>query len=203
MTSLLLPRPQRLALLALLFFSSWVVHADGEAGFPADLAVTENGTTHQLSLTGEAERKFFLFRVYEIAHYAEDGEAQSLSTDTVVSDGPAKAILITFARKLGRDQIRDEFDKSLRRNAQDDWLAAAEPTIAAFIDAIDRDAQAGDQLVFYWLSGGQLFAEFNGERAFAVTDTAFAKLVWSIWFGAKPACDREELLARATKTGDA
>ena len=189
--------------MAIFLFAGLAVNALAATGFPQELIFKEEGQARRMVFTGEAERVFLLFRVYDIAHYAESQEYQALSTDNVVTDGPAKAIVIKFARKLKRDQIRDEFDKSLRRNAQPGWLASAEPAIRAFVDAIDRDARPGDELAFYWLAGGQLFAEFNGEREFAVTDTAFAKLIWSIWFGEDPACDRDELLARAAAAGGA
>lgn len=172
--------------------------ADPGKGFPAEMTITEEGETHRLAFTGETERVFLFFRVYAIAHYAEVDDWPLLSLDTVVADGQGKALLIRFNRKLGAERIRKEFADSLLRNAQPEWLAEAEPTIAAFMKAIDRDARDGDQLVFYWLAGGRLFAEFNGERSFAATDTAFARLIWSIWFGDDPVCDRDALLAQTS-----
>ena len=162
------------------------------------ISVTEDGRTHELALTGRDERKVLIFRVYEIAHYAEMEGESPFSVGTVVADGPAKAISITFARRIGMNQIRDEFRSSLRRNAEPEWLVEAQKTLTEFMRAINRDAQKGDELVFYWLPGGRIYAEFNGEREFAATDMAFAKLIWSIWFGADPVCDREELLALRT-----
>lgn len=185
------------ALQIVALFATSVVYADGAPKFPAELTVSDAGEIHQLTFTGQAKRVFLFFKVYEIAHYVESAGRASLSTDTVVADGASKAIAITFSRNLGREQIRDEFDQSLRKNALPEWLTQAEATITSFINAIDRDAREGDKLVFYWLDGGRVFVEFNGEREFAATDTAFAKLIWSIWFGAEPACDSEELLASA------
>lgn len=177
-------------------------HADPGQVLPTEVTISEEGETHRLTLTGTAERVFLFFRIYSIAHYAELDDWPPLSLDTVVADGRGKALLIRFNRQLGAERIRKELADSLRRNARPEWLVEAGPTIAAFMSAIDRDARKGDQLVFYWLTGGQLVAEFNGERAFAATDTAFAKLIWSIWFGDDPVCDREELLAQLTP-GDA
>ncbi|MFK7829294.1 MAG: chalcone isomerase family protein [Congregibacter sp.] len=178
------------------------VHARDAQVYPSERSVSEGDETYELTLTGQAKRIFLFFNVYEVAHYVQTANRAYLSLDNVLDDGAAKALAITFSRKLGREKIREELDNSLRRNARAEWLAAAEPTINAFMNAIDRDALDGDQLVFYWLSGGRIFAEFNGERAFAVTDTAFAKLIWSIWFGEKPACDREALLASSMSIGD-
>ena len=176
---------------------SLTARAGGDAQFPPQLSFDDQGVTHELELTGKAERVVLIFRVYDIAHYTEQSHYHDLSPETVVADGPSKAIVINFARNLSQNQIRDEFDKSLRKNAEPEWLEAAGPTIDRFVNAIDRDANKGDQLVFYWLEGGQIYTDFNGERAFEVADESFAKLVWSIWFGAEPACDRDELLARS------
>jgi hypothetical protein len=161
--------------------------------FPATIQFADEGEVHQLALTGADERVFLIFSVYEIAHYS--GADAPKGVDSVVEDGPIKALAISFSMSLSHEQVHTEFDKSLRRNADPAWLEAAAPTIDAFMASIDRGAETGDQLVFYWLEGGRVFVEFNGERAFAATDTAFAKLVWSIWFGEDPVCDADELLA--------
>lgn len=171
------------------------VRAGNAPAFPDALSFTEGGVTHRLELTGEDERVFLFFDVYEIAHYVEAAVAGAVSVDTVVSDGPVKALAINFSMALSHDQVRKEFEKSMRRNAEAGWLEEAAPTIDAFMGAIDRGAESGDRLVFYWLTGGRVFVEFNGEPAFAATDTTFAKLVWSIWFGDDPVCDADELLA--------
>lgn len=179
-----------------------VAHARNGQNFLPELVISENGETHRLTFTGEAERVFLLFQIYKVAHYAEIAGRPPLSLDTVVSDGRGKAMLIRFDRKLSLERIRDEFSASLQRNAQPEWLAKAESTVADFIGAIDRDVRAGDELVFYWLAGGRLYVEFNGERSFSASNAAFAKLIWSIWFGDDPVCDRKGLLANVTSEAD-
>lgn len=171
------------------------VRAGSAPAFPDTLYFNDGESDHRLELTGDDERVFLFFDVYEIAHYAEAAAVDVVSQDTVVSDGPVKALAIHFSMSLSHSQVRREFEKSMRRNAAAGWLEEAAPTIEAFTNAIDRGAEAGDRLVFYWLPGGRVFVEFNGERAFAATDTVFAKLVWSIWFGDDPVCDADELLA--------
>lgn len=200
-----LPLKAGLATFALLVLSLSLPSAAGardSRAFPQELMFSENGKTHRLNFTGESERMFLFFKVYGIAHYAEVDDLVPLSLDNLVEDGRRKAIMIRFHRKLGLERIREEFAGTIRQNARPQWLVDAEPTIAAFIAAIDRDARSGDQLVFYWLAGGRLIAEFNGERSFAATDTAFAKLIWSIWFGDDPVCDRQELLAELSVGGE-
>lgn len=195
-------RPQLLLLLAYCF----ALPALGGPAFPGAMSVTDSGATHRLALTGEAARVFLVFTVYEMAHYQElDQELdergqvlrQTLAPGDVVTDGPAKAIAIRFTRNLSRDRIRTEFEKTIRRNARSEWLDRAAPTIDAFLGAIDRDARADDQVVYYWLEGGHVIAEFNGEQFFDVADADFAKLIWSIWFGENPVCDSEALLSRS------
>jgi hypothetical protein len=173
--------------------------AASQEAFPQRLRIDADGTTHELAITGLAERVIFIFRVYDMAHYVEAAalDETALTPLGVLEDGPAKAIAITFARTLGQKQIRKEFDRSLRRNARDDWLEEARATIRRFTASIDRDATEGDRLTFYWLPSGRVLTDFNGERVFSADDPAFAKLVWSIWFGRDPVCDVDELLARS------
>lgn len=174
------------------------VSAGSPAGFPQQLSVDARGRTHELVLTGLAERVFLIFRVYDMAHYIDASSMTSaaLTPRGVLEDGPAKAIAIVFARTLRQEQIRKEFDRSLRRNARAEWLEQAGATIRRFTASIDRDATEGDRLVFYWLPDGRVLAEFNGQRVFTADDPAFAKLVWSIWFGRDPVCNVDDLLAR-------
>jgi hypothetical protein len=174
------------------------VSAGSQAGFPQQLTVDARGRTHELVLTGLAERVFLIFRVYDMAHYIDASSMTSaaLTPRGVLQDGPAKAIAIVFARTLRQEQIRKEFDRSLRRNAQAEWLEKAGATIRRFTASIDRDATEGDRLTFYWLPDGRVLTEFNGQRVFSADDPAFAKLVWSIWFGRDPVCNVDDLLAR-------
>jgi len=166
------------------------------AVFPPSLSLRLDGERHQLQFTGESARVFLIFRVYEIAHYAAIDDQPALTPEAVLADDRSKALVLHFQRDLGVERIRGEFAKSLRRNAQPGWLEAADDTIERFLGAIDRGVKDGDRLAFYWLEGGRLRVEFNGERAFTATDIAFARLLWSIWFGADPVCDREALLVR-------
>ena len=185
------------AALLLAFAAAAPVLARDVSPFPPQLDLAADGELHRLALTGEAARVFLVFRVYDMAHYIDVAAAGlPLSPASVVTDGPSKAIAINFSRKLGRDQIREEFRRSLRRNAEADWLERARTSIDAFVQAIDRGARPGDRLTFFWLAGGRLLTDFNGERVFSVTDADFARLIWSIWFGAEPACDSGQLLAR-------
>lgn len=183
--------------LLLPFGAAAPVCAGSQAEFPRQLTVDAGGRTHELELTGLAERMFFIFRVYDMAHYIEASSMTSaaLTPRSILQDGPAKAIAIVFARTLGQEQIRKEFDRSLRRNARAEWLEKAGTTIRRFTASIDRDATEGDRLIFYWLPDGRVLAEFNGQRVFTADEPAFAKLVWSIWFGRDPVCDVDDLLA--------
>jgi hypothetical protein len=170
--------------------------AFGEATFEPTLEFTDQNRTYRMMLTGHAQRQFLFFRVYDIAHYADSTmDPSNLTPETVTVDGPAKALSIHFARTLSMKRVRKELRSSIRRNAQPEWLERAERTIDRFLAAIDRDAQAGDRLVYYWLPGGRVHAAFNGEVLFTAKDVLFAKLIWLIWFGDDPACDRDALLA--------
>lgn len=177
--------------------------AGPRAEFPQRLTVDGGDRTHDLVLTGLAERVFLIFRVYDMAHYIDASSPGSaeLTPRDVLEDGPAKAIAIVFARTLREEQIRREFDKSLRRNAREDWLEKAGATIRRFTASIDRDARPGDRLSFYWLPDGRVLTEFNGQRVFTADDPAFAKLVWSIWFGRDPVCSVDDLLAHFSVKG--
>ena len=194
----------RLLLLVAALCVPVVAHAGTPDATASRLVVTENGETHRLLLTGEAERNFLFFRVYAIAHYAEPSASRSLdSPAAVLADGSAKALVITFARTLRAGRIRNELATSLRRNARAGWIERAAASIDRFLGAIDRDARSGDRVVYYWLPGGRLIAEFNGERFFSAVDPAFARLLWAIWFGDDPVVDQEALLARIAAAGQA
>lgn len=168
----------------------------GDAAFAPELAFSGEAQTYRMTLTGQTKRKFLFLHVYDIAHYADSTiDQKDLTPATVIVDGRAKAIAIRFARTLSMKRIRKELRNSIQRNAPPDWLERAERTTERFLEAIDRDAEAGERLVYYWLPGGRIHAEWNGEVLFTANDVMFAKLIWLIWFGDDPACDRDALLA--------
>lgn len=191
---------------ALLLVASLCVSALVQADDPDAVAVrlefTENGETHRLLLTGEAKRNFLIFPVYSIAHYAQGSARGALTSPAaVLADGAPKALVIRFARRLRAARIREELATSLRRNARPAWIERATASIDRFLGAIDRDARSGDRVAYYWLPGGRLIAEFNGQRFFSAEDPDFARLLWAIWFGEDPVVDREALLARIPTAG--
>ncbi len=165
--------------------------------FSETMVIGNGGKEYFLVQTGTAERHIFFIKVYQMAHYMEEADVRRgevPSKDKLLDGSQAKHIEMKFIRDLSYKKIRAELKKSMLRNAKPEWIENSKTEIGTFMKAINRDALKGDILTLSWFPGGKLVAAFNGEQALAIENTDFARMIWSIWFGAKPVVRRDDLL---------
>ncbi len=174
--------------------------------FPETVVIGNGGKEYSLVQTGTAERNILFIKVYQMAHYMEGadvGGGEVPSEDELLNGSQAKHIQMKFIRDLPYEKIRAELKKTMLRNAKQEWIENSKSEIVTFLEAINRDALKGDILTLSWFPGGKLVAAFNGEQALAIENADFARMIWSIWFGAKPVVRRDDLLAAFQGGGQA
>lgn len=166
------------------------------AEFPETVRFRHAGRSYELRATGLAVRRVAFFKVYGMAHYAN--APAGLSRDgllaSVLSESVAKQVTMHFARDIDGDRISDSLVKSLRRNADDATLHAAASAIEQFAAAIRQDVRAGQRFTVRWLPGGVTVCVFDGQEVLVMHNGAFARALWSMWFGDRPVVDRDALL---------
>jgi hypothetical protein len=159
--------------------------------FPAQVNV--NGKT--FAITGTGVRKKFGFKVYAIASYVEAGRldaSRDLYTQ-LLSDGPAKRIVMHFVRDVEVDKIRETFGEGLEKNIPNYHSSPAKKDAEAFLNAM-LDMQSNNEMHLYWWPGGTVEVNVNGQPRGKFQSPILAQGIWSIWLGRSPISD-------AIKTG--
>lgn len=169
--------------------------------FPAAISVTQDGKSIPLTLTGTTVRKKLIIKVYALAHYMQDppsGQEKDLYA-AVLTDGKAKQLTMEFVREVGMDKIRDAYRDGFKENATADEYKAITPLVEQLIGYFATDVKENDRFIVRWLPGGVVQAQVQGKEMPAITNTTFARVLWSIWFGEDSIVDREDLVSRFLK----
>jgi hypothetical protein len=161
--------------------------------FPSTIEIPglENERDHTLHKTGETERRFLFFKVYQMAHYAPFEDRG----DTPLKSPCPKAVQIEFARTLDGKKIRDEFLKTLRESVDAETWQSIETSAEAYAKPFAQGkTRKGDRFQVVWHPATSIYSSFNGETMAEIENTAFAEALWAIWTGTKAIVDREALL---------
>jgi hypothetical protein len=199
-------RASTLAALILLFFFSAnaedkVKEPSTGKSFPAQVSFTQDGKDYTLTLTGVAVRKKFIFKVYGMAHYTEEFTqgTEKEAFAAALDDGKAKEIIMDFARDVDAAKIRETYAESFKEHAEGEEFKEIKPTLDEFLGFFTQDVKENDQFVLRWTPGGTITSIIIGQEKPAITNTAFARILWSIWFGKDSVVDREDLVKRMVK----
>jgi len=175
-----------------------VVEPKTKTEYPDRIQVAEGEQEATLVATGVSLREKTLAKVdvYTIVSYVREGE--DLGEDpgrTLRTIDAPKRIRMDLRRGFGRDKLLDSFRGTIDRNYDDQSAFAAD--LATFLAYFDRDAQAGDVIVFDYWPGRGLVTSLNEEIKGTITNTAFVEALWTVWFGERPATDglKRDLLA--------
>lgn len=161
--------------------------------FPSTIEIPdlENERVYILHKTGETERRFLFFKVYQMAHYAL---IEGRFSTPLKSPGP-KAVRIEFARTLDGKKIRDEFLETLRQSVDAaDWRTIETSAEAYAKPFAQGKTRKGDRFQVVWHPATSIRSSFNGETMAEIENTAFAEALWAIWTGPDAVVDREALL---------
>lgn len=166
--------------------------------FPVAVKYTKDGVEYPMSLTGVAVRKKLVFRVYGMAHYAQDPvkSTREEALAAMLVDGKARQITMDFARDVDAGKIRDAYMDGFRENASADELKSIQPLVDQFVGFFAKEVKENQQFVVRWLPGGIVVATVAGEEKPPITSPLFARVLWSIWLGKDSIVDRDDLVAR-------
>ncbi len=170
--------------------------APARVEFPAHVSFEHEGRPYELHVTGLAVRRFAIFKVYEMAHYtdAPAGLSGAALLEAVLSDRVAKQVTMQFTRDIGGERISKALVRSVERNADQETLRDAAPAMSMFADAVREDVRSGQRFTVRWLPGGITLCVLDGKQVLALRDRAFARALWSMWFGDHAVVDRDALL---------
>jgi hypothetical protein len=166
--------------------------------FPAVVKYAKDGTEYTMSLTGVAVRKKLVFKVYGMAHYAQDPVKSSReeALASMLVDGKARQITMDFARDVDAAKIRDAYMDGFRENASADELKTIQPLVDQFVALFAGEVKENQQFIIRWLPGGVVIASVAGQEKPPITSPLFARVLWSIWLGKDSIVDRDDLVSK-------
>lgn len=169
-----------------------------EIEFPSVVKFTSEGKEYQASLTGVAVRKKVIFKVYGMAHYMQDAGkmGEDAAYAAVLTDGKAKQISLQFVRDVDAASIQGAYRDGFANSTPAADLPKIQGSIDKLLGYFNTPVKVGDTFTYRWLPGGTIAAIVQGQEKPAITDPAFAKSLWGIWFGEDSIVDREDLVAR-------
>jgi hypothetical protein len=164
--------------------------------FPATVTVPFNNKEYTLEVTGLAVRKKFVFNVYGMAHYMHDAPRGSLKEviRVILSDNTPKQITMDFTRNVGAGKIQSAFKEGFRKNASKSELLSLTLLIDQFCGYFEKEVKENEQFILRWLPGGKIITIVQGKEKPAITNTSFARALWSIWFGNDSIVKRDTLV---------
>lgn len=162
--------------------------------FPKEVIFEYQGKPVKLQMTGEATRKKFFVSVYQVAHYLQEGAVVSGTNkfQSILNDNAIKQFTFKWLRTVEAAKVKEGYQESFKKTLSASAYAQLQDEISRFINFF-KEVKSGDEYVLRWLPGGHIEVMIQGSKVGEITNLAFAKALWSIWFGDKSVVDREKL----------
>lgn len=171
---------------------------DSQTGetFPATVSFERDGKTVELQATGVSTRKKLMFKVYSVASYLEGGLSKDAANrvQTVLDSDKPKQLTIKWVRPVEGPKVVDGYRESFKTAAEGQEAALAKE-INQYVSFFNHDVAKGEEQVIRVLPGGVVEVYVNGTKAGTIANPAFAKALWSIWFGKKSVVNAEQLVS--------
>lgn len=176
-----------IALLALPTLAGAVVEEKSGVEYPDEITVGEAPDTVTLVATGVGlrEKTFLKVDVYTIVSYvAKDTDLGDKPGEGLATADVPKRIQMDLRRGFSKEKLINSFVEGIEKNYDD--ISAFEADMNAFMAYFTRDAEEGDKLIFHYCPAKGLTTELNDETLGTIENKAFARALWTIWFGGKP-----------------
>lgn len=174
-----------------------IVDSSTRESFPKEVSFDFNGKQYQLDATGVATRKKLIVKVYSIASYLQKGVAKPGADNlaAILSDENAKQLTMKWVRAVGGAQVQETYQESLHKVFSEEAYAQLKGVIDTFLTFFSAGAEKGDVFVLRWIPGGNVEVLINNKKVGSVTNAAFAKGLWNVWFGSKSVVNSQDLLS--------
>jgi len=175
-----------------------IVEPDTKMEYDDTVTIDSEVGNYNLAVTGVGlrEKTFMKVNVYVIVSYVIEGaELEEDQGAALVSLDAPKMIRMDLVRGFSCEKLTNSFKDVIEKNYDD--LSPFQADMDEFLAFFKNDAEEGDELVFTYLPSVGLKTVLNGEDLGVITNFEFAKALWTVWFGEKPANDglKEDLLA--------
>lgn len=149
-----------------------------------DYPDTLNVGGHDLKLVGVGLRTKWLFNVYTLGAYSKSGRK---SAGALAGKNEAKFIWIRMLRKIAASKMHDAIDEGFEKNVAEEALPGLKERVATLKSYLSGELSVGLDIGFTYLPGQGTIVTVAKERKGVIEGADFAKGLFSIWFGKKPA----------------
>ena len=184
-----------MAMLLFLMALSVSIYAE-EVTFPKEGSFQSDGKNYQLQFTGEAARKKYFIKLYEVAHYLQNSATAKDKFQAVMDPTRAKQLTLKWVRDAPGDKVQEGYHISFKDAATESDAAQLKPQIDQYIGFFSGGVKKGDEQILRWIPGGQVDVIIDGKPAGTIKNEAFAKVLWSIWFGEHHVVDPNALVSQ-------
>lgn len=196
----------KLALMCCLTLLTTFTFADVQSNgskeeFPRKITIEYQGTPVNLQLTGEATRKKFFVSVYDVAHYLQEGVAIAPGSkfQDILNARAVKELAFKWVRTVEAAKVKEGYEESFKKTLSPNEYTQLQNQIEQFLGFYDQGVTKGDEQALRWFPDGKIEVIIKGNSVGTINNPAFAKALWSIWFGDKPVVDREKLVSLLKK----
>ena len=181
-------------LMGLVWGSSYAATIEDKATgqtFPSEVSFDYGGKDYTLEATGVATRKKFMFKVYSVASYLQEGgNGQGDKIQQIMQPDSAKQLTLKWVRNVNAEKVQNGFRNSLEKVITDGGLRGE---VDKFVSFFNEDVKVGDEQVLRWVPGGTIVVIINGTEKGTIENQEFAKALWNVWFGKKSVVKRDDL----------
>jgi len=173
-----------LALLGLCAGSALAVEMVGVEGssnqYPAAIDSSIGGKNVKMRLTGTALRKKFVFSVYTLGSYVQEGVRIGSAEELAAADVPKQLHLMMERDVAGKD-MAEAFAAAIRANYAAPTFDKELGGLMNYMQA--NPVKAGDQVWLTHVPGKGLHITVVGKAQMMIENVGFACAVWEIYLG--------------------
>jgi len=151
-----------------------------DARFATTMELKIKGQPVRLVLTGTALRKKYLFNVYAIGGYVQEGAGVRSADELAAADTP-KVLHLVMDRDLDGATMAAAFREAVRLNYPPGTFDKELDTLTAFVQA--TAVKKGEHVWLTHLPGMGLHVRMSGDKAILIQNPAFSKAIWDVYLG--------------------
>ncbi len=164
--------------------------------FPKEVTFSDAGKEYKLGITGISTRKKLIVKIYSVASYIENpGSITGADKVQQLLDSKgAKQLTLKWVRAVDAAKIVEGYHESFKGVMTGNSSSELQQQVEQYIALFNHDVTKGEEQVLRWLPDGRVQVWINGKQTGEIKGEAFARTLWSIWFGKKSVVNAEQLV---------
>jgi hypothetical protein len=148
--------------------------------YTSTMDVTIDGKPYHLVLTGVALRQKFLFNVYTVGSYVQEGAAVH-SAEELASATQPKQLHLVMERDVGGGDIAEAFLVAIRQNYPTPYFNEEVNRLVGMMREIEF--KKGDNIYLTHQPGIGLRCQVIGKGDITIDNPDFSRAIWDIYLG--------------------